>query len=122
MCKINIQYSGRSRAEALRSGRFLEHCCFPKTLGKNVIFSFILYHKPPLFFSLTQSFLFILFFPQIDVAQHCERQISKETIHLDLSFALWQAYCQDIKVQALIFIFYVKALDRGVQKWSLKEM
>lgn len=64
----------------------------------------------------------MLFFTRLDVAQYCERRISKETIHLDLFFALWQAYCQDIKVQAPYFFFYVKALEKGVQKWSLKDL
>lgn len=96
--------------------------CFPKLLGENVIFSLILYHKPFILFFLTYSFLFMLFFTLLDVAQYCERQISKETIHLDLSFHCDKHIAKTLKSKLLIFIFYVKALEKEVQKWSLKDL
>lgn len=91
----------------------------PKILSKNFVFSFILYQKPSFFsfsFSLTCSLYLLYVFTMLDVTQYQERQISKETAHLDLSFELTSILLRHLKCKLLIFIFFnVKNLERSTE-------
>lgn len=57
---------------------------------------------------------FTFFFTLLDVTQF--QEISKETIHLDLSFELTSILLRHLKCKLLIFMFYVKNLEREVLK------